>query len=67
MKMLEVRTMPTVYDFTDSKAVRVHESCFRSFQILGKVKELLGQGTPGSVVLELIELMESKPEDDAAQ
>ena len=39
-----------------------HESLLRSYQILQKVKELLGKGTPPDVVLELIEFMESRHE-----
>lgn len=35
-----------------------HESLCRAFHIVEKVKELLDQGTPGAVVLELIEEME---------
>lgn len=36
-----------------------HESLLRSYHIVRKVKELLEQGTPPAVVLELIELMEA--------
>jgi hypothetical protein len=35
-----------------------HESLFRSYQILERVKWLLERGTPSAVVLELIAVME---------
>lgn len=35
-----------------------HESCLRAYHVLGQVKWLLKEGTPGVVVLELIEEME---------
>ena len=36
-----------------------HESLFKSFHVLENVKRLLGVGTPGEVVLDLIEEMEA--------
>ena len=39
-----------------------HESLYRCYAILRKVKELLEAGTPGRVVLELIYLMDSEKE-----
>lgn len=54
--LLAIRDMPTVYD-------NISESIFRSYQILHEVKRLLELGTPGSVVLELIKLMEYQEKD----
>lgn len=39
----------------------IHESIFRSFGILEKVKHLLEIGTPHEVILEMIDLMEETP------
>ncbi len=43
--------------------VKLHESEFRSFHILEKVKELLQKELPGKVVLEMIEVLQT-PESD---
>ena len=43
--------MPTTYD-------NVHESVFRSYHILEKVKELIEQKTPAYVMIELINDMQ---------
>lgn len=40
-----------------------HESLLRSYQIVQAVKDLLARGTPGDVVLELIQQMERPPEE----
>ncbi len=52
----EIRKYPTVFE-------NVHESIYRSYQILAKAKELLKKGVPGDVVLELINEMDEKEED----
>ncbi len=52
MKINEIAHMPTVIDNT-------HESVYRSYQLLQKVKELLADGTPNGVILEMIELAEA--------
>ena len=51
MKFSEIRKMPTTYD-------NVHESVFRSYHILEKVKELIEQKTPAYVMIELINDMQ---------
>lgn len=44
-----------------------HESLLRSYSIVTKVRELLKQGTPPEVVVELIDLMRSPfPKDEEA-
>ena len=49
--------MRTTYDMTKSMG-GIHESVFRSYQVLEKVKEYLRKGYPAEVILELIEVME---------
>lgn len=39
-----------------------HESTLRAYSILEKVKELLRQKVPAQMILDLIEIMESKVE-----
>lgn len=62
----EIAQTPTVYPPPGQNPYNVatpetpvHESVFRASKILEKVKELLEQGTPVNVVLELIREMES--------
>ena len=57
MKISEIRRMRTTYDMTKSMG-GIHESVFRSYQVLEKVKEYLRKGYPAEVILELIEVME---------
>ena len=69
MKIHEINREPT----TTSQLCRmpgdadpcIHESVFRSYKILEKVKELMDLGTPVIVVRELIEEMERPIEDSA--
>ena len=56
MRIITINRMRTTYTGTGA----VHESIFRSFHILEKVKILLERGTPTKVVLELIDEMEEK-------
>ena len=51
MKISEIQQMPRVL-------VGHHESLFRSYQILERVKSFLKWKVPGKVILELIEEME---------
>lgn len=37
-----------------------HESLLRSFHIVNKLRELLEQGTPPKVILEMLDVMEGK-------
>lgn len=53
MTLHEIRDFPTTID-TGPNSGRVHESVLRSYQIVQKVKELLGQGVPPEVLLEII-------------
>lgn len=55
---LQIAQLPTTYN--DVEHGKTHESLLRAFNILGKVKSLLADGTPPHVVLELIELMETR-------
>lgn len=47
----EIRAMPTVVDNN-------HESVYRAYAILQEAKRLLEKGTPGDVVLEIIQHLE---------
>ena len=53
----EIRSYPTVHE-------NIHESIFRSYHILEKVKELLEKKTSGDIVLELINEMEEPEEEE---
>lgn len=55
MTYTKIQLMPT----TSEDSGKIHESIFRSYHILQKVKSLLALGTAPEVVAELIELMES--------
>ena len=57
MKIVAIHQMRTCYP--DGGKGGVHESIFRSYHILEKTKELLAQGVPAPVVLDLIAYMES--------
>lgn len=68
MKLLEIRRMAT----TTSEFARVsgeedpmiHESIFRSFHIVDKIKELLKKGTPPDVLVEIIEDLQNSTSKD---
>jgi hypothetical protein len=51
MNILDICMIPTTHS-------NVHESVYRSYHIVQKVKELLQVGTPATVILELIQTME---------
>lgn len=55
----DIRCAPTIIKNCGQGGV--HESVFRSFQILCEVKRLIEQGTPGPVLLEIIADLESRP------
>lgn len=57
MKISEIKTFPNTLG-TGANGMRFHESIFRSYQILEKVKELLRKQVAPSVVLEIIEDIE---------
>lgn len=63
MKISEIKNFATTLG-TGPNSGRCHESIFRSYQILEKVKELLRLGTPGEVVLEIINDIEEAPQLD---
>lgn len=63
MKISEIKNFATTLG-TGPNSGRYHESIFRSYQILEKVKELLRLGTPGEVVLEIIKDIEDTPQLD---
>lgn len=50
--LIEISKYPTVHE-------RVHESIFRSYHILNKVKEMISRGDSQQTISEAIELMES--------
>jgi hypothetical protein len=55
LHIIEISKMPTTRDEGNGK---VHESVFRSWNILRTVKRLLEMGAPPALVLELIADME---------
>jgi len=61
MNIRGIMDMPTKIDLDVSVGSKVwHESVTRSYHIVEKVKELLVLSTPPEVILELIELMQSR-------
>lgn len=58
MKISDIRQMPTA--ITYGFRLLVTDSSMRAGQILKKTKELLREGTPPKVVLELIDEMETE-------
>ena len=56
-RIREIAAMPTEYN-------RIHESCFRSWNIVDEVLKLLGRGVPGDVVRELILEMKDGPRSE---
>lgn len=61
MKIALIKELPSVIGAGPNSS-RYHESLFRSYHILLKVKELLELGTPQKVILEIIEDIENAPE-----
>lgn len=62
MTLAELCTMPTILDYEHiTGRDRVHESVFRSYQVLQKAREWLLLGTNPQIVLEMIELAMSSP------
>ena len=57
MTFEEIRLCPTTFVFSGEHGV--HESIFRSYQILELVKGYLRRGVPSDVVLEIIEELEA--------
>ena len=56
MKLSDME-MPTTVD-------SVHESCYRSYHCLAKVKDLLEQKCPPDVILEIIEDIKTAPQGE---
>jgi hypothetical protein len=54
MTLAEIRDLPTVLG-TGPNGNRVHESIFRNYHCVQKVRELLRKETPPSVILEIID------------
>jgi len=52
LKLYEIRECPTVLEVNSNQ--KYHESIFRSYQLLEKVKELLARKVPSDVILEII-------------
>lgn len=63
MTFADIRSFPTAVDFGGS-TTKVHESCLRSFQIVGKLEELIAAGAPSKVLLEIIEDLRGAPQAD---
>lgn len=63
MNILEIRDLPTCFKVEGigihTEGNGHHESLLRAWNILHKVKELLELGTPQSVIMEMIAVMES--------
>ena len=57
MKIRDIANLPTLKD-------RMHESIFRAYHIVEKVKYLLQNNVPSNILLELIEEMENKNTDE---
>ena len=58
--MSECRTETQKYDWIRLMPYsinRVHESSYKSFQILREVKRLLEDGVPSHIVLEIVKLL----------
>ena len=53
MKLVEIKEMPTVVDNS-------HESLFKSYHVLDKVKKMLERGDSKETILEVIEFLYSK-------
>jgi len=51
MELKQIKSMPTVRD-------NVHESVYRSYQILEKVKEMLSRGDSKETIIETIKYLE---------
>ncbi len=63
MNLSEILEFPTTLD-TGPNGNRVHESVFRSYQCLEKVRELLRVESPPSVVIEIIDHIMEAPHRD---
>jgi len=65
MKLRDIAKMPTVVtrlqmkQLMQSGCTGVHESMFRSWHVLERVKVYLRSDTPADVILELIEVMDT--------
>jgi len=59
MTLAEIREMPTSIDLPSNG---IHESVLRSYQIVGKVRELLRAETPHCVIEEIILDLMDAPE-----
>ena len=58
MMLREIAEFPTVIWGSNQK---IHESCFRAFHKLVKVRELLQEGAPSKVVLDILTEMDQTP------
>ena len=52
MRLKDIREFPTTIDAGGN---RIHESVLRSYQIVLKTRELLEQGTPPELVIEIMD------------
>lgn len=61
MSLNEIRMMPTARPISSDGAV--HESIFRSYHIVQKVRELLEAKTPHGVILEIVTDLQNAPKE----
>ena len=61
MKLININRHPTTInlDSLEKGTKGLHESCFRSFMILLKIRHLLENDVPANIILELMDEMES--------
>ena len=61
MRLLEIIKQPTCVSEIPTDCVGVHESTLRAYQILQLVKRYLANEVPPTIVLEIIQELESAP------
>ena len=64
MKLAEIRELPTILAIDKPNGKRYHESLFRSYQILEKVKELIEIRAPFEIIQMIIEDLQDAPQKD---
>lgn len=61
IKFAEIRSQPTYLHREAVSGCQVVETAFRSYYLIEKVKELLSANVPTSVIMEIIEDVETAP------
>lgn len=62
MTLAEIRALPTTLDCGPNNK-RFHESCFRSYHIVVKIRELVDQGSP-DLLSQIIDDLQTAPQKD---